>query len=83
MGIFVQGGLGLDDPSLVSAIDKLAIAGERAGFTVEQLIRLLNAGISVDALLRIIAQRLSAQDAQTSQQAVSADRNHQNPRLVN
>jgi len=52
----------MDNPSLISAVDKLAIAGERAGFTVEQLIRLLNAGLSVDALLEIIATRLTAED---------------------
>ena len=52
----------MDDPSLISAVDKLAIAGERAGFTVEQLIRLLNAGLTVDALLGIIAMRLTAND---------------------
>jgi len=52
----------MDDPSLISAIDKLAIAGERAGFTVEQLIRLLNAGLTVDGLLQIIAARLAAED---------------------
>jgi hypothetical protein len=38
---------------------------ERAGFSVEQLIRLLNPGMSVDALLQIIAARLTA-DEQTA-----------------
>jgi hypothetical protein len=50
----------MDNPSLVSAIDKLAIAGERVGLTVEQLIRLVNAGLTVDALLEIVGTRLIA-----------------------
>jgi hypothetical protein len=44
--------------SLMSAICKLAIAGEQAGFTVEQMIDLLNAGMSVESLLDLIAWRL-------------------------
>jgi hypothetical protein len=35
------------------------MAGEQAGFTVEQMIRLLNAGITVETLLDIIERRLS------------------------
>jgi hypothetical protein len=38
---------------------KLAVAGERAGFTVEQMIRLLNAGLTVECLLDIIEECLS------------------------
>lgn len=49
-----------------SAVDKLAIAGERAGFSVEQLIRLLNAGMTVEALLDLIAMRLMADELQAS-----------------
>ena len=52
----------MDHPALISAIDKLAIAGERAGFTTEQLIRLLNAGLSVDDLVQLITQRLCGQE---------------------
>lgn len=44
--------------SLQNSICKLAIAGEQAGFTVEQMIRLLNAGVTVDGLLRLIEWRL-------------------------
>jgi len=54
----------MDHPSLISAIDKLAIAGERAGFTTEQLIRLLNAGLSVEDLVQLISNRLCAQENQ-------------------
>lgn len=52
----------MDHPSLLSAVDKLAIAGERAGFSAEQMIRLLNAGFTVDDLLQIIAARLICED---------------------
>jgi hypothetical protein len=45
-------------PALQSAIEKLAIAGEEAGFSVDQMIKLLNAGLSVEALLILIAWRL-------------------------
>jgi len=36
------------------------MAGEQAGFTVEQMIRLLKAGITIEILLDIIERRLSA-----------------------
>ena len=45
-------------PALVTAIRKLAIAGEQAGFSLEQMIDLLNAGLSVETLLDLIAWRL-------------------------
>jgi len=48
----------VENPALLTGIEKLAVAGERAGFTVEQMIRILNAGVSVDTLLRLIAERL-------------------------
>jgi len=44
--------------TLVSAIRKLAIAGQQAGFSLEQMIDLLNAGLSVETLLDLIAWRL-------------------------
>ena len=44
--------------SLMIAIGKLAIAGEQAGFTVEQMIDLLNSGIAVETLIELIAWRL-------------------------
>jgi hypothetical protein len=44
--------------ALVTAIGKLAIAGEQAGFSLEQMIDLLNAGLSVETLLDLIAWRL-------------------------
>jgi hypothetical protein len=44
--------------SLLIAIEKLAIAGEQAGFSIEQMIDLLNAGLSVESLIELIAWRL-------------------------
>ena len=43
---------------LMTAIGKLAIAGEQAGFTLEQMIEMLNAGLTVESLLELIAWRL-------------------------
>ena len=47
----------MQNSSLVSAIEKLAIAGEQAGFTVEQMIQLLNDGLTVETLLDLISWR--------------------------
>jgi hypothetical protein len=44
---------------LQTAINKLAICGERAGFSVEQMIQILNAGVSVETLLQLIAANLN------------------------
>ena len=44
---------------IMTAIEKLVVAGEQAGFTVEQLIAILHAGASVEALLHMIEWRLS------------------------
>ena len=48
-------------PSLVRAIGKLAAAGERAGFTLEEMIQLLDSGVSVETLLELIIRRLEVQ----------------------
>jgi hypothetical protein len=48
----------MESPSLVLAISKLAVAGEQAGFTLEQMIDLLDDGLSVQTLLELIAWRL-------------------------
>lgn len=45
----------------MEAIGDLGMAGEQAGFTLEQMLELLNAGITVDALLDMIAFRLHGQ----------------------
>jgi hypothetical protein len=46
-------------PSLQASIAKLAMAGEQAGFTVEQMIQMLNAGVTLEGLLRLIEWRFS------------------------
>lgn len=51
--------------SLVHAIGKLAIAGEQAGFSVEQMIEMLNAGLSVESLIDLIAWRLREESQMT------------------
>ena len=50
----------MQKPSLLASVSKLAMAGESAGFSVEQMIELLNAGVSIEALLQMIAWRLDA-----------------------
>ncbi|HKS74750.1 MAG TPA: hypothetical protein VJQ82_16215 [Terriglobales bacterium] len=45
-------------PALVRAVRKLAMAGEQAGFSLEQMIDMLNAGLSVLVLLELISWRL-------------------------
>ncbi len=44
---------------LLRSVGKLAMAGERAVFTVEQMIRLLNAGFTVECLIDLIVGRLN------------------------
>jgi len=44
--------------ALVTAIGKLAIDGQQAGFNLEQMIDLLNGGLSVETLLDLIVWRL-------------------------
>lgn len=53
----------MENPSLMTAIGKLAILGERAGFSIEQMIELLKAGVSVEALLHLIAAALESESA--------------------
>jgi hypothetical protein len=47
------------NPVLVQAIWKLALAGEQAGLSVEEMIELLRTGVSVETLLNLICRRLS------------------------
>ena len=49
-------------PSTAQAVYKLTIAGEQAGFTVEEMIHMLNAGITVETLLHLIEWRLGEAD---------------------
>jgi hypothetical protein len=43
----------------VTSIGKLAVAGELAGLSIEQMIRLLNDGLTVETLLELITWRLT------------------------
>ena len=45
----------MENASLVSAIEKLAIAGQQGGFTVEQVIQLLIDGLTVETLFDLIS----------------------------
>ncbi len=53
----------MQKPSLSEAVGKLAIASEQAGFTLEQMIELLNEGLSVETLLDLISWRLELEEA--------------------
>jgi len=48
----------MDKPALASGIAKLALAGQQAGFSVEQMIDFLRAGVAVETLIDLIAWRL-------------------------
>ena len=54
----IRGGGTMQQPVLTRAVEKLAHAGEQAGFTVEDMIRPLNAGLSVKTLLDLIERGL-------------------------
>jgi len=43
----------------IEEVNDLAVAGMRAGFTVEQMLRLLNLGISCELLSEIIEKSLA------------------------
>jgi hypothetical protein len=62
----------MENPSLIAAIGKLAIAGEQAGFSLEQMIELLNQGLSVETLLDLISARLEALRKPTVSSACSS-----------
>ncbi len=48
----------MQNPKLVTAIAKLAVAGERAGLSIEQMIQLLDDGLRVETLVDLITWRL-------------------------
>ena len=49
-------------PSTAATVYKLSVAGEQAGFSLEQMIQMLNAGITVETLLHLIELRLDEAD---------------------
>jgi hypothetical protein len=50
---------GLEQAQLLGTIRKLARAGVQAGFNIEEMIEMLDSGMSVENLLNLIAGRLS------------------------
>ena len=58
--------------SLIKAIGKLAIAGEEAGFSIDEMIEMLNSGVTVESLLQLISFGLTACEA--SKRTVLASR---------
>ena len=52
----------MPQPVLTRAVEKLALAGEQAGLSVEEMIRILNAGVSVESLLDLIEWKILAQE---------------------
>jgi hypothetical protein len=59
MASFCEGTHGLEQAHLLGAVGKLARAGQQAGFSIEEMIEMLNSGISVEKLLNLITYRLS------------------------
>jgi len=49
----------MEQSVIMTALEKLVRAGEQAGFSVEQMIQLLQTGASVETLLSLIELRLS------------------------
>ena len=49
----------MENPVLLEAIRRLAAAGQRAGFSVDQMIHLLKGGVSIETLLGMIETRLA------------------------
>lgn len=45
-------------PALDGTIENLVRAGERAGLSVEEMIRILNSGVKVETLLNLIERNL-------------------------
>ncbi len=55
------------NPVLVEAIQKLAAAGQQAGFSVEEMIEFLTTGVSVETLLNLICSRLQVESEMSIQ----------------
>jgi hypothetical protein len=54
----IKGDAPMDKATLVSGIGKLAKAVQQAGFSVEQMIQLLNSRLGMEGLMKLIAWRL-------------------------
>jgi hypothetical protein len=57
-GFFKFEGGGMERTGLTRSVYRLAMAGEEAGFSLDDMIQLLNAGLTVLALLNLIEWRL-------------------------
>jgi hypothetical protein len=55
------------NPVLVQAIRKLALAGQQAGLSIEEMIELLKTGVSVETLLNLICRRVQVETEITIQ----------------
>jgi hypothetical protein len=55
----------MQPPVTTHSIERLLLAAEQVGMSVEDMIRILNAGISVESLLHLIERRLQASEATT------------------
>jgi len=53
----------MEKPSTAQTVYKLLMAGGQAGFSLEQMIQILNSGVSVKTLLHLIEERLGATDS--------------------
>ena len=53
--------MGEPNEVLIRAVKKLALAGEQAGLSIEEMIELLDTGVSVDVLLKLICRRLDSE----------------------
>jgi len=49
--------MGEENQVLLGAIRKLALAGEQAGLSVEEMIELLKAGVNIETLLDLVCCR--------------------------
>ncbi len=54
-------------PSIAASVFKLAIAGEQAGLKLEQMIELLNAGVTLEMLLGLIEWKLTHEQLWTNE----------------
>ena len=55
----------MERTELTHTVYRLAVAGEEAGFSLDDMIQLLNAGLTVLALLNLIEWRLGQAESRT------------------
>ena len=52
----------MEQPSYLHAVQQLAVAGEQAGVSVDEMIQLLSSGSSLDSVVDLIMQRLESSE---------------------